>query len=108
MIKLIQQWLDRYYEKIDCCIVSQENDKYLSLVLVNRKTNKYFMFDINFDDKHINYEVDMYYVDKDLARRIMEKYKYENLRSAISLLIEGMDHLDKESIKKLLVKWVNE
>ena len=38
----------------------------------------------------------------------MEKYKYENLRSAISLLIEGMDYLDKESIKNLLIKWVNE
>lgn len=38
----------------------------------------------------------------------MEKYKYENLRSAISLLIEGMDYLDKESIKKLLIKWVKE
>lgn len=38
----------------------------------------------------------------------MENYKYDNLRSAISLLIEGMDYLDKESIKKLLIKWVNE
>lgn len=38
----------------------------------------------------------------------MEKYKYENLRSAISLLIEGMDYLDKESIKNLLIKWVKE
>lgn len=38
----------------------------------------------------------------------MEKYKYENLKSAISLLIQGIDYLDKESIKKLLIKWVKE
>ena len=36
------------------------------------------------------------------------KYKYENLRTAISFLVKGMDHLDKESIKKLLIKWINE
>ena len=78
LIQLIQHWLDRYYEKIDCCSISQEGDKYLSLVLVNRKTNKEFIFNINFDDKHINYQVDTYYVDKDLVRRIADNLNYEN------------------------------
>ena len=78
LIQLIQHWLDRYYKKIDCCTISQEGDKYLSLVLVNRKTNKDFIFNINFDDKHINYQVDMYYVDKDLVRRIADNLSYGN------------------------------
>ena len=71
LIQLIQHWLDRYYKKIEC--LESEKDK---LILVNRKTNKDFIFNINFDNKHINYQVNMYYVDKDLVRRIADNLTY--------------------------------
>lgn len=34
--------------------------------------------------------------------------RYQDLIAAISLLADGIDYLDKESIKKLLIKWIKE